>query len=48
MEVRYYALATIEGLHLTCDFVVHSAAIFGCPPLFADAGRIALFMLGAL
>jgi len=28
----HYALATIEGLHLSCDFVVYSAALFGCPP----------------
>jgi hypothetical protein len=32
MPPRHYALATIEGLHLTCDFVVYSAALFGCPP----------------
>ena len=28
----YYALATVEGLHLTCDFVIYSAALYGCPP----------------
>lgn len=27
-----YVLTTVEGLHLTCDFVIHSAALFGCPP----------------
>ncbi len=32
MQPQHYALATIEGLHLTCDFVVYSAALFGCPP----------------
>lgn len=32
MPPQHYALATIEGLHLTCDFVVYSAALFGCPP----------------
>lgn len=35
MEAQYYALATIEGLHLTCDFVVHSAALFGCAPNYS-------------
>jgi hypothetical protein len=28
----YYVLATVEGLHLTCDFVVYSAALYGCSP----------------
>lgn len=28
----YYVLSTVEGLHLTCDFVVYSAALYGCPP----------------
>jgi hypothetical protein len=28
----YYVLATVEGLHLTCDFIVYSAALYGCPP----------------
>jgi hypothetical protein len=28
----HYTLATVEGLHLTCDFVVSSAALYGCPP----------------
>src|SRR5262245_40313543 len=32
MPPLHYALTTIEGLHLTCDFVVYSAALFGCPP----------------
>jgi hypothetical protein len=32
MPPQRYALATIEGLHLTCDFVIYSAALFGCPP----------------
>src|ERR1035441_4883364 len=32
MESMHYALTTVEGLHLTCDFVVYSAALFGCPP----------------
>lgn len=27
-----YVLATIEGLHLTCDFVIYRAALYGCPP----------------
>jgi hypothetical protein len=29
---QHYAIASVEGLHLTCDFVVYSAALFGCPP----------------
>jgi hypothetical protein len=32
MTNQHYALAPVEGLHLTCDFVVYSAALFGCPP----------------
>lgn len=28
----YYALTTVEGLHLTCDFVIYSVALYGCPP----------------
>jgi len=28
----FYALAPIEGLHLTCDFIVYSAALYGCHP----------------
>ena len=27
MESMHYALTTVEGLHLTCDFVVYSAAL---------------------
>ena len=32
MGSGFYGLATVEGLHLTCDFVVYSSALFGCPP----------------
>jgi len=28
----YYAIAPVSGLHLTCDFVVYSAGIFGSSP----------------
>jgi hypothetical protein len=35
MDSHHYALTTIEGLHLTCDFVVYSAALFGCPPNYS-------------
>ena len=31
-DMIHYAFATIEGLHLTCDFVVYSAALYGSPP----------------
>src|SRR5436853_497117 len=31
----HYTLATVEGLHLTCDFVVYSAALYGCPPNYS-------------
>jgi hypothetical protein len=31
----HYILATVEGLHLTCDFVVYSAALYGCPPNYS-------------
>src|SRR5665213_166649 len=36
MQPQHYAIATIEGLHLTCDFVVYSAALFGCPPDYSS------------
>jgi hypothetical protein len=36
MQSQRYAIATIEGLHLTCDFVVYSAALFGCPPDYSS------------
>ena len=35
MESMHYALTTVEGLHLTCDFVIYSAALFGCPPNYS-------------
>ena len=25
-------MTIVEGLHLTCDFLIHSAALFGCEP----------------
>lgn len=28
----YYVVTTVEGLHLTCDFVVYSAALYACQP----------------
>lgn len=31
-SLSYYVIAPVEGLHLTCDFAVHSAAHFGSPP----------------
>ncbi len=31
-EYLYHCLAPIDGLHLTCDFAIYSAALYGCPP----------------